>query len=451
MDSLATSLRGTLKKIANASNIDKDIIKEVVRDIQRALLQADVNVKLVLQITKEVERRSLEEKPPGGMSSREHVIRIIYDELVKILGEGRDVTLKKHVIMMVGLYGQGKTTTTAKLAKYFQKRGLKIGLIAADVHRPAAYDQLKQLADKINVPIYGNPRASNGVAVVKNGMKQFTDSDVIIIDTAGRHSLEKDLIEEMKRISKAAKPDEKFLVMDAAVGQQAGPQAQAFHDAVQVTGVIITKLDGTAKGGGALSAVSITKAPVTFIGIGEHIDDLEKFEPPRFISRLLGMGDLQTLLEKAQESMEEGDAEAVARKMMSGKFTLTDMREQMEMLSKMGPLDKLMNLLPQGFGGMPKGAGMEQQDPQETQRRLKKFKVIMDSMTEYELENPRDIKSSRVRRIARGAGVDQKEVRSLLKYYNMSQKAVKGLTSNRRMRKKLMKQLQMPDMPDLDM
>jgi signal recognition particle subunit SRP54 len=451
LDSLATSLRGTLKKIANASNIDKDIIKEVVRDIQRALLQADVNVKLVLQITKEVERRSLEEKPPGGMSSREHVIRIIYDELVKILGEGRDVTLKKHVIMMVGLYGQGKTTTTAKLAKYFQKRGLKVGLIAADVHRPAAYDQLMQLAEKINVPIYGNPKASNGVAVVKNGMKQLQDSEVIIIDTAGRHSLEKDLIDEMKRISKAAKPDEKFLVLDAAVGQQAGPQAQAFHDAVQVTGVIITKLDGTAKGGGALSAVSITKAPVTFIGVGEHIDDLERFEPPRFISRLLGMGDLQTLLEKAQESMEEGDAEAVARKMMSGKFTLTDMRDQMEMLSKMGPLDKLMNLLPQGFGGMPKGVGVEQQDPHETQKRLKKFKVIMDSMTDYELENPRDIKSSRVKRIARGAGVDQKEVRSLLKYYNMSQKAVKGLTSNRRMRKKLMKQLQMPDMPDLEM
>ncbi len=451
LDSLATSLRGTLKKIANASNIDKDIIKEVVRDIQRALLQADVNVKLVLQITKEVERRSLEERPPAGMSSREHVIRIIYDELVKILGEGREVTLKKHVIMMVGLYGQGKTTTTAKLAKYFQKRGLKVGLIAADVHRPAAFDQLKQLAEQINVPIYGNPKASNGVAVVKNGMKQFTDTDIIIIDTAGRHALENDLIHEMKRIAKTAKPDEKFLVMDAAVGQQAGPQAQAFHDAIQVTGVIITKLDGTAKGGGSLSAVSITKAPVTFIGVGEHIDDLEKFEPPRFISRLLGMGDLQTLLEKAQDSMDGGDAEAVARKMMSGKFTLNDMREQMDMLAKMGPLDKLMGLLPQGFGGMPKGAGMEQQDPQETQRRLKKFKVIMDSMTQHELENPKEIKSSRVRRIAMGAGVDQKEVRSLLKYYNMSQKAVKGLTSNRRMRKKLMKQLQMPDMPDLDM
>ncbi len=422
----------------------------MVRDIQRALLQADVNVKLVLTITKEVERRSMEEKPPAGMSSREHVIRIIYEELVRILGEGREVTLKKHVIMMVGLYGQGKTTTTAKLAKYFQKRGLKVGLVAADVHRPAAFDQLKQLAEKINVPIYGNPKANNGVAVVKNGMKQMKDSDIIIIDTAGRHSLENDLINEMKRISKVAKPDEKFLVLDASVGQQAGPQAQAFHDAVQVTGVIITKLDGTAKGGGALSAVSITKAPVTFIGVGEHIDDLEKFDPPRFISRLLGMGDLQTLLEKAQESMEGSDAEMVAKKMMSGKFTLLDMREQMEMLSKMGPMDKIMSMLPQGFGGMKPGMGMEKQDPQETQRRLKKFKVIMSSMTRFELENPKEIKASRIRRIAKGAGVDQKEVRSLLKYYNMSQKAVKGLSSNRRMRKKLMKQLQMPEMEGMD-
>jgi signal recognition particle subunit SRP54 len=408
-------------------------------------------VKLVLTITKEVERRSMEEKPPPGMSSREHVIRIIYEELVRILGEGRDVTLKKHVIMMVGLYGQGKTTTTAKMAKYFQKRGLKVGLIAADVHRPAAYDQLKQLAERINVPIYGNPKANNGVAVVKNGMKIHKESDIIIIDTAGRHSLEDDLIDEMKRIAKVAKPDEKFLVLDAAVGQQAGPQAQAFHDAVQVTGVIITKLDGTAKGGGALSAVSITKAPVTFIGVGEHIDDIEKFDPPRFISRLLGMGDLQTLLEKAQESMEGSDAELVAKKMMTGKFTLLDMRDQMEMLTKMGPLDKIMGMLPQGFGGMKPGMSMDKQSSQETQERLKKFKVIMASMTQFELENPKEIKASRIRRISRGAGVDQKEVRSLLKYYNMSQKAVKGLSSNRRMRKKLMKQLQMPEMEGLDM
>ncbi len=384
------------------------------------------------------------------MSSREHVIRIIYEELVKILGEGRDVGLNKHVIMMVGLYGQGKTTTTAKLAKYFQKRGLKVGLIAADVHRPAAFDQLSQLAEQINVQVYGNPKASNGVAVVKNGMKKLADSDVIIIDTAGRHALEDDLTVEMKKIAKAAKPDERFLVLDAAVGQQAGPQAQAFHDAVEITGVILTKLDGTAKGGGAISAVSVTKAPITFIGVGEHIDDLEKFEPPRFISRLLGMGDLQTLLEKAQESMDEGDAEQVARKMMSGKFTLIELRDQMEMLSKMGPLDKLMGLLPQGFGGM-KGSMMEQQNPKETQKRLKQFKVIMSSMTDYELHHPKEIKSSRIKRISKGAGVDHKEVRSLLKYYNMSQKAVKGLSSNRRMRKKLMKQLQMPEMDEFNM
>lgn len=248
----------------------------------------------------------------------------------------------------------------------------------------------------------------------------------------------------MKDIADAAQPDERFLVIDAAVGQQAGPQAQAFHDAVGVTGVVITKLDGTAKAGGALSAVAVTKAPVAFIGVGEHIEDLEKLDPPRFISRLLGMGDLQTLLEKAQDSMDGKDAEDLAKKMMSGKFTLLDMRDQMEMLTKMGPLDKIMGLLPAGFAGT-KGP-MEMQDPHEAQARLKKFKVIMNSMTRWELGNPREIKISRIQRIAKGAGVGQKEVRDLLKYYNMSQKAVKGFTSNRRIRRQLMKQLQMPDM-----
>ncbi|UCH89410.1 MAG: signal recognition particle receptor subunit alpha, partial [Thermoplasmata archaeon] len=305
LESLAGSLRDTLKKIANATHVDKSLIKDVVRDIQRALLQADVNVKLVLNLTKEIEHRALTEKPPAGQSSREHVIRIVYEELVNILGSVADVPLKKHVIMMVGLYGQGKTTTAGKLARYFVKRGMKTGLVAGDVHRPAAYDQLKQISESIKVPFYGEPKSKNAVKVVKAGLKKFEDLDIVIIDTAGRHSLEDDLISEMKRIFKAANPDEKFLIIDATIGQQAGPQARAFHDAVQITGVIVTKLDGTAKGGGALSAVSETQAPIVFIGTGEHLEDLEKFDPPRFISRMLGMGDIQSLLEMAQGVIDE--------------------------------------------------------------------------------------------------------------------------------------------------
>jgi signal recognition particle subunit SRP54 len=251
--------------------------------------------------------------------------------------------------------------------------------------------------------------------------------------------LEDDLISEMKKIFKATNPDEKFLVIDATIGQQAGPQAKAFHKAIGITGVVLTKLDGTAKGGGALSAVGETKAPIVYVGTGEHLDDLEKFEPPRFISRLLGMGDIQTLLERAQEAMDEEVAEETARKIMSGKFTIKDMYNQMEMLSGMGPLQKLMNLLP-GMSGKMSDEAME-----ETQVKMKRFKVIMDSMTDEEMENPQIIKSSRVKRIAKGAGCETKDVKALLKYYNMSRKAVKGFASNRKMRKKLMQQLKFAD------
>ena len=408
----------------------------MTRDIQRALLQSDVNVKLVLELTKEVERRSLTEKPPAGMSSREHVIKIIYEELVKILGEQRTIPLSRQVIMMIGLYGQGKTTTAGKLGRYFHKKGLKVGLIAADVHRPAAYDQLKQIGDKLGIPVHGNRDAKDATRIVSEGLKQLSGTDVIIVDTSGRHALEDDLIQEIKDVASLAKFDERILVLDAATGQQAGPQAKAFHDAVGVTSVILTKMDGSAKGGGALSAVAQTKASIVFIGTGEHLEDIEPFEPARFISRLLGMGDIQTLLEKAQESMTEEEALETTRKIMSGRFTLREMYDQMEMLTKMGPLKKLVSMLP----GMP---GLTDKiDVEESQQRLWKFRVIMDSMTEEEMEDPRIIKSTRILRIARGSGVDPKDVRELLRQYNISKKAVKGFLGNRKLRRQLLKQLQ---------
>lgn len=436
LEGLGKSLRDVLKKVAGVSKIDENTIKEISRDIQRALLQGDVNVKLVLQLTKELERRAINEKPPAGMSVREHVIRIIYEELVKILGERKHLPLQSQTIMMVGLYGQGKTTHCGKLAHYFSRKGLSVGMIAADVHRPAAYDQLLQLGEKINVPVYGDPDGKDAAQIVKGGMDHFRDKDVIIIDTSGRHALEDDLIEELKRVAEAAKPDEKILVLDAATGQQAGPQAKAFHDAVGITSVILTKMDGTAKGGGAISAVAQTGAPIVFIGTGEHLRDLEPFDPARFISRLLGMGDIQTLMEKAQESISEEQALETTKKIMSGRFTLKEMYEQLEMLTKMGPLKKLISMLP----GMPGLA--DQCDLEESQERLRKFRVIMDSMTEEEMENPKIIKSSRVIRIARGAGVDPREVKELIRQYNSSRKAVKSFLGNRKLRKQLIKQLQ---------
>jgi len=425
-----------LKKIANAGHVDEKLIKEVTRDIQRALLQADVNVKLVLDLTKEVERRSPTEKPPAGMSSREHVIKIIYEELVKILGELRSIPLSRQTIMMVGLYGQGKTTTAGKLGRYFHKKGLKVGLIAADVHRPAAYDQLKQIGDRLGIAVYGMRDAKDATRIVSEGLRELESMDVVIIDTSGRHALEDDLIEEVKNVAKIAKPDERILVLDAATGQQAGPQAKAFHEAVEVTSVILTKMDGTAKGGGALSAVAQTKAPIVFIGTGEHLEDLDPFEPARFISRLLGMGDIQSLLEQAQESITEEEALETTKKIMAGRFTLKEMYEQMEMLTKMGPLKKIVSMLP----GMP---GLTDKiDVEESQQRLWKYRVIMDSMTEAEMEDPRIVKSTRIVRIARGSGVDPKDVRELIRQYNVSKRAVKGFLGNRKLRRQLLKQLE---------
>jgi signal recognition particle subunit SRP54 len=436
LEGLGGSLREVLRKIARASYVDEGLVKEVVRDLQRALLQGDVKVEMALELSREVERRALTEKPPAGMSGREHVIHIIYEELVKILGSPRELKLGKQRILLVGLYGQGKTTTAAKLGKWFQRKGLRAGLLQADTHRPAAYDQLKQLAEQLDVPFYGNPKERNALKVAKEGLRRLADQEVIIVDSSGRHSLEEDLIEEIKGLSKVVRPDETILVLDASTGQQAGPQAMAFHQAVGITAVIVTKLDGTAKGGGALGAVAETGAPICFVGVGEKIEDLEKFDPPRFISRLLGMGDLQSLLERAQEALDQEKMEETARRLLSGRFTLREMYDQMEALTRMGPLSKIFSMLP----GMPGTLSEEQLE--ETQVKLRKFRFIMDSMTEEEKENPKLIKSSRILRIARGSGTDPKDVKELLKYYNASKRAIKGLAGNRKMRRQLMKQFQ---------
>src|SRR5437762_3282283 len=436
LDKLGDSLRAALRKIARSSYIDESLIKEIVRDIQRALIQADVNVQLALSITRELQRRALDEKPPPGMSPREHVVRIIYEELVKILGTSREVPIQKQRILLVGLYGQGKTTTAGKLAKYFQKKGLSVGLVAADVHRPAAYDQLKQLSEQMNASIDGETGARDATKIAKAAVKALEAMDVLSVDPSGQHALEPDLIKEIESGGKAVQADERLLVIDATVGQQAGPQAKACHDAVGTTRVIVTKLDGTAKGGGALSAVAEVKAPIVFIGVGEKIDDLEKFEPPRFISRLLGMGDLETLLEHAQEAIDAQKAEALTKKIMAGKFTLHEMYEQIEMLTDMGPMRKLAALIP-GVGGKMKDSDME-----DTQARLRRFKIIMDSMTDEEMTDPKTVKSSRVQRIARGAGVAPRDVKELLRNYETSRKAIKGFAGNRKMRKQMLQQLE---------
>jgi signal recognition particle subunit SRP54 len=432
LESLGGSLRGALKKIASASRIDKQVVDEAVREIQRALLQADVNVKLVMNLSNRIRDRALSEKPAPGMNPREHVINIVYQELINLVGKSSPVSLEKQTIMLVGLQGSGKTTTAAKLATFFQRKGLRSAVVCADTFRAGAFDQLKALCEKQGVFFYGEKGNPDAPAVARRGLEASKKYDVAIVDTAGRHALEEDLIQEMMDIDAVVTADHKLLVMDAALGQQASEQAKAFNRAVGITGVIITKLDGTAKGGGAMSAVAETNSSVAFIGVGETPSDLERFEADRFISRLLGMGDIKTLIERAQETKveEEVDVEALMR----GKFTLKDMCKQMEAINKMGPLKQIMQMLP--LGGL--GMDLSDQEYQVTKDRLEKYRVIMSSMTEAELEDPKIITASRIKRISRGSGTQPEIVRELLKSHKAMQKALKGMRGMNKMGMKRM-------------
>jgi signal recognition particle subunit SRP54 len=424
LERLGSSLYDALKKIFRAPVVDETTVKELIRDFQRALLQADVNVKLVLEISKRIEDRALKEKVPPGVSRREHVIKVVYEELTRFLGE-KPVSLKiepgkRKVLMLVGIQGSGKTTVAAKFARYFQKRGLKTGLICADTYRPGAYAQLQQLATRINIPAYGDANAKDSVDIAKKGLKQYEDYDIAIIDTSGRHKEETGLIKEMKTLEKTINPDEVILVIDGTIGQQAAIQAKAFHDATPIGSIYVAKLDGSARGGGALSAVATIGVPIKFIGTGEKIDDIEPFVPSRFVGRLLGMGDLESLIEKVREA-EVKVPEKKMRAILSGKFTLTDMYEQFKSMKSMGPFRGLLKLIP-GFSYDIPEEMMEMAED-----KMKKWKVIIESMTPYEREDPKIFSSSRVHRVARGSGTSEKDVKELLKQYSMMKKMMKSL------------------------
>ena len=424
LGSLGENLTNTMKKLAGMTVIDKKTIKEVVREIQRALIQSDVNIKLVQSLSKKIEKRALEEEPPKGITPREHVITIIYEEMVNLLGsEAVDLSIdqKPFKILFLGLQGSGKTTTIGKLCKYLQKKGFSPAVVCTDTWRPAAYEQLKQLTEEMQISLYGDPENKDALDLAEKGLKEFKNQKVIIFDTAGRHKDESDLLNEMKELDKVIQPTESILVIDGTIGQQAGAQAKAFSEATDIGSIIISKLDGTAKGGGALSAVAETGAPIKFIGTGERIDDFEPFDPERFISRLLGMGDIRSLVEKAEEVVDEDVATETMNAMLSGKFTLKDMKNQFDMMNKMGPMQQIMNMIP----GM--GAKIPKEASKMTEERIEIYKIMMSSMTKEEMENPKIIKHSRIARIAKGAGVDESEVKDLLKYYNNTKKAMKGI------------------------
>ncbi|MEK6949713.1 MAG: signal recognition particle receptor subunit alpha [Nanoarchaeota archaeon] len=440
LEKLGDSLKSTLQKIANAIFVDDKLINELVKDIQRALLQADVNVQLVFDLTSKIKDRIKKEDTPGGLTKKEHLINIVYDELVNFLGKEQykiDIKEKPFKIMLVGLFGSGKTTTAGKLAKYFMKRGNKVALVGLDTHRPAAMDQIEQVAKQVNVPFYINKKEKSPLKVYDENKNEFKKYDILIIDTSGRDALSKDLIEEIEELNNEIKPNENLLVISADIGQAAQKQAEQFNNSCKITGVIITKMDGTAKGGGALTACAVANAPIAFIGVGEKSDDFEHFNPKGFVGRLLGMGDLEALLEKAKEAIKEEDAEDLGKRFLKGEFNLIDLYEQMSAMKKMGSLKKLVEMIP-GFSSLqlPK----EMLDVQEG--KLEKWKIAMQSMSKGELEDPEIITAERIDRISKGSGISTNTIRELIKQYRQSKKLVKMFKGSKGDMSKMMKKFQ---------
>ncbi|HLG24809.1 MAG TPA: signal recognition particle protein Srp54 [Candidatus Nanoarchaeia archaeon] len=438
LEKLGDSLKSTLEKIAKALFVDEKLINELVKEIQRALLQSDVSVKLVFSLTDKIKKRALSEEAPKGLTKKEQIINIVYGELVEFLGKEQhkiEINQKPFKIMLVGLFGSGKTTTSGKLARFYTKRGYKVALIGLDIHRPAAMDQIEQVGKGASVPVFTDKKTKDAVGIWKKFESELNEFDIIIADTAGRDALSHDLIEEIEDVTKAIKPNEALLVISADIGQAAQKQAEQFHKSCSITGVMVTKMDGTAKGGGALTACSVSGAPIKFIGVGEKIEDLEQFNPQGFVGRLLGMGDLEALLEKAREVIKVEDAEDLGKRFLKGEFNLIDLYEQMEAMSKMGSLSKIVEMIP-GFGQLK----MPKEMLQVQEGKLKKWKVAMSSFTREELENPDEIlDAQRFERISKGSAVPESEIRELIKQYRQSKKMVKMFKGSKGDMSKMMK------------
>ena len=436
LDNLKTGLQDAIKKFVGNDEIDEQSVKEFVKDLQRSLLQADVNVKLVFDLTKKIETRALGEKIPTGIPKRDYIVKILYEELSTTLGSERKFELNKakgNIILVLGIQGSGKTTTIGKLARYLTKKNHSVGVIGADTFRPGALAQITSLCEPFDIEIFGKEKEKDAVKIINEGIDYFNkvEKEVIIIDTTGRHKEEGGLMDEMKELTKKIKPDHTLLVIDSTIGQQSEAQSKAFTEVSSIGGIIITKLDGAAKGGGAIAAVTNTNANIFFIGTGERIDDLEEFVSTRFVGRLIGMGDIQTLLQRLKEIQSE-DQDIKMQRIMSGKMTINDLYEQLEQINKMGSLKKVMELIP-GAAQVP------EKDIDNIEENMEKWKFIIQSMTKDEKEDPDLMNSSRVKRIAKGSGRSEKEIKELLNRYKQSKQMMKA--SKGRGMRQLMKKL----------
>ncbi|KAF1334392.1 Signal recognition particle protein srp54, partial [Globisporangium splendens] len=400
--------------------VDDEVFNTILKEISSALLESDVQVKLVAELRNKVKLAvSLADDNSSGLNRRRLIQKSIVDQLIRMLEpETKPYKLKKgtsNVIMFVGLQGSGKTTSIAKFAHYYQRKGWKTCMVCADTFRAGAFDQLKQNSTKLRIPFYGSYTEADPVRIAEEGVRQFRAEhyELILVDTSGRHKQESDLFAEMQEVSAAVKPDDIVFVMDSSIGQAVYDQASAFRQTVDVGSVIITKLDGHAKGGGALSAVSATGSPIIFYGTGEHFADFEAFNAQSFVSRLMGMGDIRGLMEEVKTSGMLDNQEEMVEKFQKGEFTLRDMYKQFQSVMKMGPLSKVMSMIP-GMAGMEQmlnmGGGEE-----ENSKRLRRFLFMMDSMTDAELDGLVQLTPSRQTRVARGSGCQLYEVEFLLK------------------------------------
>ncbi|MFH1586041.1 MAG: signal recognition particle receptor subunit alpha [archaeon] len=430
LEKLGEVLKKATNKIANAIFLDKNLVDGIVRDLQRALIEADVNVLLVKQLSDKLKKIAMDERVKG-VDKKEHLIKVLHDELVKILGEHKKLNLvsKQNRIMLLGLYGAGKTTTIAKLGNYFAKRGNKVALVGLDVHRPAAKEQLKQLAEQNKLTAFVDEEENDAIAAWKKLEKKLKDYNLILIDTAGRHTLDTELVDEISALNKQVKPTESILVMPADIGQAAKAQAEDFKKMLQITGVIITRMDSTAKGGGALTACAETEAGVYFITTGEKINDIDEFNPESFLSRLLGMGDLQSLVEKIRSITDEKQQAKMQKKLEEGKLSLNDVVEQVKSMNQLGGFDKIKGMIP-GLGN----AKIPDELLGTQEAKIAKWEHIIKSMTPEERENPevfddKKTGTSRMNRVASGSGVNNSDIRSLVKQYKMLNDMIKSSSS----------------------
>ena len=433
---LTEKLSQALRNLRGVGQLTEENMADTLKEVRAALLGADVHFKVAREFVDRVQLQCVGQQVLKSVTPGQQIVKIINDELVKLLGEGAtELSPKRPLkILMVGLHGSGKTTSTAKLGKLLKKRGSRPFLVACDVYRPAAIDQLEILAKQEELGIYTDHVSKDVPAIALKGLEAATaaNADVIIFDTAGRLQIDADLIEEVKRLHAKVQPDEVLLVADGALGQEAVNVAKAFHDALSLTGLILTKLDGDARGGAALSIKSVTGVPIKFIGVGEKTADFEIFYPDRLASRILGMGDVVSLVEKAQENIDQGEAERMAEKMRKADFNLEDFLAQMQQVKKMGSMQSIMGMMP-GMSGLQIPDGAESQ--------MKRTEAIIQSMTIQERRKPALLNGSRRMRIANGAGVKVLEVNQLIKQFEQMQKLMKMMKGGNQ--KKLMRQMEM--------